>query len=98
MHFKRPIHTFLTLAIFLAAQALVSVHAAEFGSGEHKHHDHTCDIYLFAEYAKSTSLPAVPVLPVPVLVAVTLPHAFTISLASDSYRPAYPRAPPSLLS
>lgn len=53
---KRFIFAFM-LTVFAAAQLLVAVHSAEFGSAMHEHDGHVCGIWLFADQGHSTALP-----------------------------------------
>ena len=93
---KKMLLAWLACALFFGAQALVAQHNAEFGPQKHSHHAHPCDIQLFADHAKAPSLPTVPSIAVPTVVANAKPiGSVTAFLARRVYTPSLARAPPS---
>ena len=94
---NRNLAIILSLAVFLAAQALGIAHAAAYGPGKHKHHGHICDIYLSSDQAKSVPPPALPALHVPGHSGFTFVLPVSIALSGEEYPSAFPRAPPTAL-
>ncbi len=94
---NRNLAIILSLAFFLAAQALGIAHAAEYGPGKHKHHGQICDIYLSTDQAKSAVPPQPPALHVPVFCSVTFVLPATVALQGGEYPAGFPRAPPAIL-
>jgi len=93
---NRNLAIILSLAAFLAAQALGIAHAAEYGPGKHKHNGHICDIYLTADQAKSAP-PPLPALLVPVYCGVTFVLPVWVAPQGAEYPAGFPRAPPVTL-
>ncbi|MEQ1890459.1 MAG: hypothetical protein ABL951_14970 [Alphaproteobacteria bacterium] len=93
---NRNLTIILSLAIFLAAQALGIAHAAAYGPGKHTHHGHVCDIYLSTDQAKSAPPPPHPALLIPVYSGVTFVPPFIVALPGGDYSSGFPRAPPLL--
>ncbi len=94
---NRNLAIILSLAVFIAAQALGIVHAAAYGPGKHKHHGQVCDIYLSTDQAKSAAPPLPPVLHIPAYGSFTFASSVSIALAGKAYPSAFPRAPPATL-
>ncbi len=92
----RNLGIILSLAFFLAAQALGIAHAAEYGPGKHKHHGHVCDIYLSTDQAKS-SPPLLPLLFPSEYNDVVFIVNVSVALSGGKYSAALPRAPPATL-
>lgn len=92
----RNLGIILSLAFFLAAQALGIAHAAEYGPGKHKHHGHVCDIYLSTDQAKS-SPPLLPLLFPSGYSDVVFIVPVSVALSGGEYSAALPRAPPATL-
>ena len=93
----RNLGIILSLAFFLAAQALGIAHAAEYGPGKHKHHGHVCDIYLSTDQAKSVPPAQPPVLHVPAYCGVAFDLPACVAPQGGEYPSAFPRAPPATL-
>jgi len=52
---SRPIGKSILLCVFLCAQLVAAIHAAEYGSAFHTHGDHPCTIQLLNEAGKGAS-------------------------------------------
>ncbi len=94
---NRNLAIILSLAVFIAAQALGIVHAAAYGPGKHKHHGQACDIYLSTDQAKSAAPPPSPILHVPGYSGFAFVLPVSIVLSDEKYPSAFPRAPPATL-
>lgn len=94
---NRNIGIILSVAVFLAAQALGMAHAAAYGPGKHKHHGHICDIYLSTDQAKSVPPPEPPALHVPIYCGVAFVLPASVALQGGEYPARFPRAPPATL-
>ena len=94
---NRNLGIILSVAVFLAAQALGMAHAAAYGPGKHKHHGHVCDIYLSTDQAKSVP-PAQPsALHVPIYCGVAFFLPASMAIQGGEYPARFPRAPPATL-
>lgn len=94
---NRSLGIILSVAAFLAAQALGMAHAAAYGPGKHKHHGHVCDIYLSTDQAKSVPPAQPPALHVPAYCGVAFVLPASMALQGGEYPARFPRAPPATL-
>lgn len=94
---NRNLGIILSLAFFLAAQALGMAHAAAYGPGKHKHHGHVCDIYLSTDHAKSVPPAPLSSLYAPGYSSVVFIVHVSMAPAGGEHSAALPRAPPATL-